>query len=269
MKYMINIMKLTFREVIQSRSYQSLVAIALLAPIFGLILSSLFLVDLGKVYMDGAMAISHFLSIIFVLFVSAALLARDVEQKVCYLLVIKPSNRGIYLGGRFLGLLFAYATLMALVALLSMVVGDIYLGNKMEFYQSGYVWYAMFELIFLHAFQYIALLAFVFFIFSWATGAPEIMLFSAAAILFSWAFPPILLAMNNPDVAQEVPALLQNLLHWIYECLPHLNGASIALELTHGRGLPDSAMALYVLEHLSYAGVFFMLAYYFFSRRDL
>ncbi|MDX8380476.1 MAG: hypothetical protein R8M14_00005 [Ghiorsea sp.] len=269
MQSWINITKLTFLEVFQARTYRILLSSTFLVPIFGFLLSSLFLVDLGKVYMDGMIGMVHLFSIVFILFVAVGLLSKDIEQKICYFLLSAPATRISYLFGRFTGLLGVFALMLLLIALESSLAGYYYVGNIAEIYQSGFVWTNVFELIFLHSFQYIALLGFVFFVFSWASGAAEIMLFSTTAFLFSWVFPPILLALQNPEVASKVPPFIYKFLEFLYQLLPHLNGSSIALEIAHGKDVSFFSMAIYCLEHASYTAVFLMIAIWFFSRRDL
>ena len=256
-------------EVIQSRIFQVLAAATLLAPLFGIVLSSLFLVDIGKVYLDGILSVMHVLSVGFVLFISAGILARDLEQKVCYLLVLEPSSRVVYMLGRFFGLTLVFLVLIGLVVLSGSILGHFYIAAKSEFYQSGYAWQRLAELIFLHGFQYWALLGFVFFVFSWATGMVEIVVFASAGLVFSWVFPPILRAMQNQEVAEQVPLQIQSILNFVYNLLPHLNGGDIALALVHGKSIEATNILWYIVEHTAYAGLMLSVAIIMFSRRDL
>ncbi|MDX8384094.1 MAG: hypothetical protein R8M45_08430 [Ghiorsea sp.] len=269
MKPWLNLTTFSFWEVCQGRVYKILLAAILLMPLLAIMLSSLFLFDIGKVYIDAVIALTHVLMIIYILFVCVSLLARDIEQKVCYLLLAYPAGRISYVCGRFAGFLLALFVLLLALSVVNAAVGEWYIGSMNELYRSDFSWQSLVAIITLHAFQYIAILGVVFFIFSWATGAAEIMLFSSVVILFSWVFPPILLAMQRQDVAAKVPGFLQQFLDVIYQALPHLNGGSIALELSHAKALQAGDIGVYLLEHVAYAGVMLMLALWKFSKRDL
>ncbi len=269
MKPWLSIIQLTFLEVIQSRIFQVLAAATLLAPLFGFVLSSLFLVDIGKVYLDGVLGVMHVLSMGFVLFISAGILARDLEQKVCYLLVLEPSSRIIYMLGRFCGLTLVFFGFIGLVVLSGSIFAHFYIAIKSEFYQSNYAWQHLAALIFLHGFQYWALLGLVFFIFSWATGMVEIVVFASAGLLLSWIFPPILRAMQSQEVAEQVPLKIQSILNFGYNLLPHLTGGEIALALVHGKSIGAIEILWYIVEHTAYAGLLLSIAIIMFSRRDL
>ncbi|MDQ7001069.1 MAG: hypothetical protein Q9N02_00075 [Ghiorsea sp.] len=267
MKYMINIGRFTFLDIIQGRVYQILLLATVFAPLFGALLSSLFMVDIGKVYMDGVMGVFHFVSIVFTLFIAGSLLARDIEQKVCYMFVVPPLSRASFLGGRFLGFIFAYIMMVMLIMVESTLIGYVVFSQTAAFYMAGYSWFNMSLLIALHACPYIAILGFVFFIVSWATGLAEIIFFSSMGLLLSWVLPSILLVIHNDTDSQT---FLFTILSLIYGVLPHLNGAMISAALTHGNiSLSFADICAYVIEHIAYAGVFFGLAIWFFNRRDL
>lgn len=265
---MINIGRFTFLDIIQGRVYQILLLTTVFAPLFGTVLSSLFMVDIGKVYMDGVMGVFHFISIVFILFIAGSLLARDIEQKVCYMFVVPPLSRESFFWGRFLGFIFAYIMMIVLLMVESALIGAFIFSQTAAFYMAGYSWFNMSLLVVLHACPYIAVLGFVFFVVSWATGLAEIIFFSSMGLLLSWILPGILLVIQN-DVDSQFPFLF-SILSLVYGVLPHLNGAMISAALTHGEiSLSSADVWAYVIEHIAYAGVFFGLSIWFFNRRDL
>ena len=269
LKIINNTIALTFLEVVQSRVYQVLLVMALLSPLFAYFLSSLFLVEIGKVYMDGVLAAVHFLSVIFTLFIVSSILVRDISHKVCYLLVVQPATRESYLMGRFFGFLVTLLILITVVGLVSIGAGFLIFLDEMQLYVAGYTWSNISLLIFLHSFQYVSLLGFIFFIVSWATGLAEVMFFSMLGLTISWALPQVLVLLNPEFGGEQKNAVLFEFLRTVYQILPHLNGSDISLALTHGASLSFSAISLYILEHLGYAGVFLGLAVWVFNRRDL
>jgi len=264
-----NLTRLTLSELWQSRSYKALLVLALLSPLLAMTVSSLFMVDIGKVYMDGIAAMSQLLAIFFLVFLVVTLLTRDIFQRVCYILLTPPVTRNDYFIGRFIGVAVAFLMLLLLLFASSALSGWLYLAEKSEFYQSGYAWYHLAQLIFFNYFQYISIVGFIFFIVSWSSGDTESMLFTVAILIFSWVFPPVLKAMQSVAVAQQTPDSVVLMLQWLYEVLPHLQGSEIALSLAHGMSIDSTAAVYYVLEHGLYALVFFLLGLLIFNRRDL
>ena len=265
----INIVRLTWLELWQSRTYRIMLLIALIAPIGAIVIASLFLSDVGKVYVDGIAGASQLLAMVFMLFMAVSLLGSDVYQKICYLLLNPPVKRSDYFIGRYFGLCLAFLVMLAVLLFSSSVAGILFLRDKAEIYQSGFSWMMLAQMMFFYFFQYISILGVIFFLVSWASGNAEIMLFAVAALLFSWLFPPILKALQDPLVQENVPQAVTAMLQGIYEVLPHLEGAQISLLLSHGSVISFIDTMFYMLEHIAYSLVFFMLGLLLFNRRDL
>lgn len=268
-KLISNTAYLTIQEIFQSRVYQLLLIVSLCTPIVAYLLSSLFLVDIGKVYMDGVLGMFHLVSLVFVLFLAASILARDIERKVCYLFVVPPANRGTYLFGRFFGFMFIYYVMSLLLILVSVASAEVIFKGVDALYLSGYTPFNLFLLLFLHSLQYVALLGFAFFIASWATGLAEVMFFALMGFLISWILPSILGVINPASGTEQGSAILYAMLSAVYLVLPHLNAAEASLMLVHGNVIEKSDVILFCLDHVSYTAVFFGLAIWFFQRRDL
>ncbi|WP_157753664.1 ABC-2 transporter permease [Ghiorsea bivora] len=265
----IKLAKLTWLELWQSRSYKMILLIALVAPAFAVVMGALFMVDIGKVYMDAIAASAQLMMIAFLIFVVVVLLSKDIFERVCYILLTPPVRRTDYFAGRFVGFVFAFMMLLLALFVSSLIVAVFYIGAKPEFYQSGFSWITLAQMMFFYAFQYIAVLGLVFFIASWASGDAEMMLFVMASLVFTWIFPPVLQALQSPDVMAETPAFIMPVLDAVYAMIPHLNGADIALQLAHGDALSLVQMTMYVAEHSLYAVVCFMMGLMLFKRRDL
>lgn len=269
MKYIRELGYFTALEVLQSRIYKILLLVCTLVPLTGIIFSNLFLVDLGKVYMDVMTGGAHLLALIFVLFLAAPLLARDIDQRICYILLIPPIQRWQYLCGRFAGLTIAFIVLMMVLTLCGLIGTWLFIDSNYAMHQSDITALSVPLLVFFIFFQHISLIGLLFFFFSWATGTAEIMVFTIAAAIFAWIFPPILQALQDPEVARQIPEWLQALLQAFYQMLPHLNGGDIALALAHGERIEMLATLAYCTEHLSYAIIALLLAIIAFRHRDL
>jgi len=265
----IDIARLTWLELWQNRTYKTLLVMAALTPLGGITLGALFMADIGKVYMDAVAAVSQLLAVVFLLFLAVKLLSRDIFDRVCYILLTTPVTRTDYYSGRFIGLVLVFMVLLIDLMLSAVLGAFFYIEGKAEIYQSGYSWLLVAEMMFFHFFQYVSLLGIIFFIVSWSSGDAETMLFTVSVLIFTWVFPPVLKAMQNPDVSSEVPDMILNMLQVVYEMIPHLQGGEISLRLAHGSHIGLSDALLYALEHTLYGIVFFVIGLIIFKRRDL
>ena len=269
MRNIIELARFTASEVLLSRVYIILLVTSLLVPILSTIFASLFMVDIGKVYLDALSGCAQLIASCFILFVCAPLMARDLEQNICHLLLTPPVSRQNYLLGRFAGLLVCFALLLLAVGICGGLGAQLYIQELKLAYQGQIVFGTVFIVIYFTFFQYIAFLGALYFFFSWATGAAEIMVFLASLMLMAWVFPPILHAMVNTEVATHVPSFIQGGLNWLYHLLPHLNGSNIYSYLAHDGGVPIMHAIWYTTEHLAYTAILLVLGIILFLRRDL
>ena len=261
--------RFTFIEIIQSRVFRLLVGGSLLIPLIAVIIASLFMADVGKVYLDVVLSGAHFVSIVFTLFIAASLLAKDIDQRICYIILSAPIKRHQYILARYAGISIAFAVLALIMTIASYIGGYFYIGSLPDLYQSGFSTMMMPMMFFYVFFQYLSLISVAVFFFSWATGTAEIMLFTSSVILFSWVFPPVLAALQTEELASQTPLFLNQLIQLVYQFLPHLNGSDFALSIAHSLDINVKNLMLYMLEHSAYAGIALVLALLLFKRRDL
>ncbi|MCF7822209.1 MAG: ABC-2 transporter permease [Mariprofundaceae bacterium] len=261
--------RFTLVEIIQSRVFRLLIGGSLLIPLIAVVIASLFMADVGKVYLDVTLSGAHFVSMVFTLFIAASLLAKDIDQRICYIILSAPIKRHEYILARYAGLSIAFAILALTLTITAYIGGYFYIGTLPELYQSGFSVIMIPMMFFYIFFQYLSLISVAVFFFSWATGTAEILLFTSSVILFSWAFPPVLAALQTEELASQTPQFLSRLIEVIYQFLPHLNGSDFALSIAHSLHINVKDLLLYMLEHSAYAGIALVLALLLFKRRDL
>ncbi len=262
-------MRFTALEIIRMRVFHVLIAGAFLLPIMALIFSNLFLFDIAKVQADVLISGARILASVYILFIAVTLLGKDISQKICHLFLAPPLSRFSYLTGRFLGLLFGLFLLMLVVMLTSEASLLLMFNPDGENGRNALPWYTGLSLAGFTFYQHISLLAAVLLICTWASGLAEMLVFSVAILLISWVVPPIILALQSPDITSQFPTLITTLIETIGMILPRLNGGNIGLALAHGFPLSFSNIAWHLVEHAAYAFVMFGLAQLVFSRRDL
>ena len=269
MSRVLPLMGLTIRELASQRVYRIVLAALLLMPWLLLIPASLFLLDVGKVLTDLLFTTLHAWLLIFLFFMAAPLIARDIEQGSCHIFLTLPMRRSHYLWARFVGLFTALMPLFvayALSASLTLAFAEsrwqaVYVApNAISLFNSGAV---------LIVLPYLALTAVLFLIAASATGLPETMVFLFSVWLLCWSLPPVLGALEQTEVAAKTPSWIGTMLQTVNQLLPDLSSSRISLYLAHGRALDAAAVAGYCLQHVAYALLAMLLAIFVFRRRDL
>ena len=95
---------LTVKEIYRQRIYQILIGMLLIAPWLMLIPASLFMLDIGKVFIDLLFLCLHGWLLIYIFFIASPLVARDIEQGACHVFLTLPMSRSQYYWARFAGI---------------------------------------------------------------------------------------------------------------------------------------------------------------------
>ena len=268
MKPLISLILFTLQEMSGQRIYRTIFLSLIIIPWLLLVPTSLFMLDLGKVFMDMLFATQHTWLSAYLFFLAVPLLSRDIEQGICSIFLTLPMSRERYLWGRFLGLI------LSMLPLLLCYIASSYAA----FTWAGHAWSGYVDsqaalsfsygsiLIFL---PYLALTAVLFLIASGASGSAEITVFLFSVWLICWSLPPVLDAMQSSEVAEKTPAWIAMLLSGIHQLLPDLSSSQISLRLAHQLPLLTTSVIAYVIQHLAYASVAILAATTVFNRRDL
>ncbi|RMG92849.1 MAG: ABC transporter permease [Zetaproteobacteria bacterium] len=262
------LIRFTFAEVFHHRAYQLMMLACLLLPWLMLVPMSLFLLDLGKVLADLLFTVEHMLMAGFVFFMALPLMARDIEQKICHLLLSVPLKRSTYLLSRYFGMSAAMLPLMGLLLLSSAAVFVFVAYQWPDYTTMDLAWHVpLGEMLLL--LPYLALLGVLFLIVVFASGSSESMVFLFSVWLLSWAVPPVLEALMRPEVATKMPHGLFVLVQGLEYILPDLTSAKLSLDIAHAQWPPPDMLWAYVCEHFSYAAIALIVAMLRFERKDL
>ena len=268
MNQLTSLIRLTLLEMMGQRIYRTMLVALVIIPWLLLIPTSLFLIDLDKVFTDMLFTTQHAWLTAYLFFLAVPLLSRDIEQGICSIFLTLPMSREKYLWGRFIGVICSLLPLFLCYlasAFMAFSWGEsawpeyIAAGSKFSF---GYG--ALLILI-----PYLALGAVLFLIAAAATGSAEITVFFFSVWLICWALPPVLDAMQNVEVAEKTPAWIATLLGGIYQLMPDLSSSQISLRLAHRISLPSASVTGYCVQHLAYTALIMIAATATFRRRDL
>ncbi|GAV21176.1 ABC-2 family transporter protein [Mariprofundus micogutta] len=264
----LSLLLFSMKEISNQRIYQTLLAILIIIPWLLLIPTSLFMMDLGKVFMDMLFTFLHLWLLIYIFFLAAPLLARDIEMGTCNMFLTLPMSRAEYLWGRYAGVVATILPIL-LAYLISAVLafefaertwpGYVLSGSGVQFTYG----------VLLILLPYLALTAVLFFIASTATGLSETTVFLFSVWLLCWSIPPVLGAMQEQNVAAKNPPWIESILQFINQLLPDISSSQISLHLAHHIPLENMAVIAYCIEHLAYSSLIMIVAVLLFQRRDL
>jgi len=268
MNQLFSLIWFTLKEVAFQRIYKILLFSLIIIPWLLLIPTSLFMLDMGKVFMDMLFTALHAWLTAYLFFLAVPLLVRDVEQGICSIFLTLPMSRGLYLWGRFIGVISSIVPLL-LCYIISAVAAFFWAESSWPNYvlpDSGLSFCYGSMLILM---PYLALAAVLFLIAAGASGSAEITLFLFSVWLICWALPPVLDALQNIEVAESTPAWTGMLLYGINQLLPDLSSSQISLSLAHQLPLHPTSVFAYCIQHVTYAVLALIAASMVFKRRDL
>ncbi len=268
MNQLFSLIWFTLKEMAGQRIYKILLLSLVIIPWLLLIPTSLFMLDLGKVFMDMLFTTQHAWLAAYLFFLAVPLLARDIEQGICSIFLTLPMSRGLYLWGRFIGVVYGILPLL-FCYIVSAVAAFLWAENTWPGYvaassELSFTYGAMLILM-----PYLALAAVLFLIAAGSSGSAEITVFLFSVWLICWALPPVLDALQNIEVAEKTPAWTGMLLHGINQLLPDLSSSQISLRLAHQLPLHPASVLGYCIQHAAYAVLAMIAATAVFKRRDL
>jgi len=260
--------RFTLKEIYSQRIYQILAGMLVVIPWLMLIPTSLFMLDIGKVFIDLLFLCLHGWALVYIFFIACPLLARDLEQGTCHIFLTLPMSRTQYYWSRFAGITSGFIPLLIVFLVSSSLAFTFAESIWGTYIQTGantsFIYGTLLILL-----PYIALTAVLFLIASSATGLPEITVFLFSVWLLCWTIPPVLGALQSADIQSSTPDAIVLIIKVANQLLPDLSGSDISLALAHNNPLQSFQVIGYCTHHLAYALLAMLLAITMFKRRDL
>ncbi len=118
----LTIAKNTFKQVIRDKILYGIIIFALLFIGSTVVLSSLSLSEEVFVIRNFGMAGIYLFGLVITVFLGASIVYKEVEEKITYLILAKPVTRADLVWGKFLGLLGAIGTTVALMTVAYLII---------------------------------------------------------------------------------------------------------------------------------------------------
>lgn len=252
MKTIINIAKVTVKELLHERVFYVLGAFALIALSLSLLLGELTYAEKSKISLDFLLAGIQISNLLFSIFMGIALLNRELNLGWIAMVLSKPVSRTHFLLGKFFGQL----TIQAMVILF---MGGLLVG-LCKFNDIQIVSQSIFQSLLLTFFEGMVMTAVVY-VFAVNLGA----LIAAAASLSIFGLG------NFTEGAVKVNSELeQNPLWLVFKSLiPNLKLFNMKSLASYGLCLEWQQVGIVALYSFVCASMYFVVASLCFSRRDI
>jgi ABC-type transport system involved in multi-copper enzyme maturation permease subunit len=243
----------TFKEAVRDRVLYLLLFFSVLSIVLARVLAVLTVGDRVKVIKDVGLASIGFFGALMAILIGTGLVYKEIEKRTIFTLISKPIRRFEFLLGKYLGLVWTLAVMVAAMTAIYLVV------------------------VFLHTFTIeIRMVLAVFFIFL------ELMLLTAVAILFSSFSTPILSSLFALSfylighfswsletlIKKTPPGARKALLRTLYAILPDLENFNIKTEVVQNLPLPAGLWVGAVGYAAVYTAFVLILAVWVFRQRD-
>jgi ABC-type transport system involved in multi-copper enzyme maturation permease subunit len=243
----------TFKEAVRDRILYLIAFFGAGAIVFSRVLALLTVGDRLKIIKDVGLASISLFGTLMAVLIGTGLVYKEIDKKTIFTLLSKPIGRGVFLVGKFAGLVLTLAVMIGLMSLLFLVV------------------------LFFHSFRFeAALLVALLFIFV------ELVLITAVAIFFSCFSTPILSSIFTLSfylightswglkalIKKIPPGVGRTLAKGLFLLLPDLEALNFKTEVVHGIAIPAAALVHGVLYAACYAALVLALAVLVFRKRD-
>ncbi len=247
----------TLREALRERLLYNLFFFALAMTVASLTISRLTLGEQFRIIADVATSSTQVVGILVSVFLSVALVSRELDRRTAYAVLARPVSRAEFVVGKFLGLVATVGLNLGAMAVVTALVLLQHTGGA-AFLGSGFA--AAFGLM-LAQFAVAVALAVLFASFSTPTLS---VIFTLSVLAAGFLFTEI-----RPFWLMSEEVHMKQLVRLLDFLLPNMGLLDAKEALTYGDAVGLRSFLLRFAYGLSYAGVVIGLAAAIFSRRDV
>ena len=243
----------TFREAIRDRVLTSLLFFAVLVIMGSLAVESVTIGDQAKVVRSFAFGAIRFFGAMIALFLGVGLVYKELERKTIYTIVSKPISRGLFLIGKFTGL-------MAVIGVQLIAMGGLYvllMGLTQGAPHSGF--YTALLMVWIE----LGLLVSWAILFSTSSTPTTAALFSLSIFFIGNLADDIWYYGQKAE--SESLRMVAETLYWVLPNFQILNGSHAAV---HEQPIASAQIVSSLSYGLGYTMAVLSLAIFVFSRRD-
>ncbi len=259
---------ITFKEGIRNRAVYGITIVALLLLVANVLISGMFMREVGKVAVDMALSAVSFAGLLLVLFVGINLTAKDLEKRTIYMVLSRPVSRSQYIVGKFAGMVFLIVTTFFLLSLFA--AGSILLVKaSYPGYFPRFSWPMISLALFFIVMMLILLAALSFFFASFSSTSFITLVLTILSYVIGHSIGDVKTLVESPEGAGiEVSPVTVMLVRTAYYVFPNLDIFNIKVQAAHGLALPLSYVMWVILYCLVYTSIVVAAACLIFRRRE-
>lgn len=261
---------LSYKEGLKHRVLYSVVIFALILMALAVLVSGLFLRDISKIILDICLSAINIGGLLIPFFLAVNLLARDIEKRTIFTILSKPVSRSQYIVGKYFGIVFLTATVMAVLAcatFLAVWTGKLLYGDT---FFVDFSLGAVLLSIFLSFLGLMVLNAIVVLWCSITTSAFIATLLTLFTYLIGHTIDDVVrfLAAEIKVTQAEVSETVHYTIRFAQYLFPNLSAFDIKLQAAHGVLIPMGDGAFLTLYGAVYITAVLAVSVLIFSRRD-
>jgi ABC-type transport system involved in multi-copper enzyme maturation permease subunit len=243
---------ITFKEGIRNRAIYGISLFALLILGVNLLISNMFMQEVGKVAVDMALSTVSFAGLLLVLFVGINLMAKDLDKRTIYMVLSRPISRPQYIVGKFFGMVVLLLVTLLFLSIFAVIsIQIVKMAAPTYFFRFSW---SMVLLALFFTLQGLVLLTSLSFLFSSFTSTSFITLvLTVISYIIGQSLSDVkTLIENSQIVGIKISPVTVKVIQVAYYVFPNLSLFDIKMQAAHGLSLSVS----YIFWTVSYGLIY-------------
>jgi ABC-type transport system involved in multi-copper enzyme maturation permease subunit len=269
MKTILAVVAITYKEGLRNRILYGVMLFALLIMTFAVLISGLFMRDIGKITLDLCLAAVNIGGLLVPFFLAVNLLAKDIERRTVYSILSRAVSRPAYILGKYAGLLLLTGTIMAILTCAALLATW---GGKAVYGAAYYQSFSIASVLLSVLTSFLGMMMLTACVVFWSTITTSSFLASLLT-LFTYVIgqtvEDMVRFMSVTISGVEISPVVQHTVKATMYLFPNLAAFDIKGLAAHGQTLPASEFFFLFLYSTAYVSAVLCLAILIFRKREL
>jgi ABC-type transport system involved in multi-copper enzyme maturation permease subunit len=259
---------ITFKEGVRNRALYGITLLALLLFGANFLISTMFMLEVGKVAVDIALSAVSLSGLLLVLFVGINLMAKDLDKKTIYMVLSRPISRSQYILGKFLGMALLIIITMIFLSMCAILSIQL-IKMAAPTYFSRFSWPMILLALSFNTLSMILLSALSFLFASFTSTSFITLVLTVIAYIIGQSLSDVKALVEAPQtVGIHVSSVTVKLVQIAYYLFPNLSIFNIKIQAAHSLLLSPSYIFWTLTYGLIYTALTITGAAVIFRRRE-
>jgi ABC-type transport system involved in multi-copper enzyme maturation permease subunit len=258
---------ITFKEGIRDKTIYGISLLALLLFIVNLIISEMFMRDIGKVTVDLTLSTISLSGLLLVLFIGINLIGKDLDKKTVYTILSRPFSRADYLFGKFTGITLIIVLSIPILSIFGVISLSIV---KLRFgkYFLHFSWYPFLIAIILIIFSLILLTSLSLLFSSFTSSSFITLIFTIISYIIGNSIEEVKSIVEVKAMGVETNPIINYIIKIAYYMFPNLSLFNVKIQAAHGLNIPFSYLLWVIIYGIIYTTISLLIGCVLFRRRE-